>query len=106
MKKSILFLALALVGTNLYAANVPLSTIPTSWRLQNYIGDGVVSWFTGSACTNGQLSFGSNASMDDKNRYWSVIMAAKVAGKPVVVYYEDSSAPNTCIITSFLLKEE
>ena len=44
--------------------------------------------------------------MDDKNRYWSVLMAAKVAGKPVIVYYEDSAAPTHCLITSFMLKEE
>ena len=106
MNKKILILALALVGSNLYAANVPISSVPTSWRLQNYTGDNVVTWFTGSACANGQLTFGTEASMDDKNRYWSVVMAAKLASKPVVVYYENSAAPSQCLITSFMLKEE
>jgi len=106
MNRSIALLILTLVSMNIFAANVPISATPTAWRLQNCTGDGVVAWFTGSTCTNGQLTFSSNATNDDKNRFWSVIMAAKVAGKPVVVYYEDSAAPAQCIITSFLLKEE
>jgi len=106
MSRLIALITFFLLSASTFAANVPISAIPTSWRLQNYIGDNVVAFFTGSPCIYGQLSFGANATNDDKNRFWSVVMAAKVAGKPVVVYYEDSAAPAQCIITSFLLKEE
>ncbi|MEJ2043236.1 MAG: hypothetical protein P8X74_01080 [Reinekea sp.] len=106
MNRLVALFIFTFASMNIFAANVPISATPTAWRLQNYTGDNVVAWYTGSACTNGQLTFGSNASRDDKNRFWSVMMAAKVAGKPVVVFYDDSAAPARCIITSFLLKEE
>ena len=95
-----------LVFSKVDAANVFLTDVPTSWRLQNYVGDNVATWFTGSAYTNGRLTLDANASMEDKNRYWATLMATKLANKSVVVYYEDSVAPDHCLITSYFLKEE
>ncbi|MCP3661923.1 MAG: hypothetical protein GY696_05400 [Gammaproteobacteria bacterium] len=98
--------ALVTVSANVFAANVSVTATPTAWRLQNYVGDKVVAYYTGSTCDHGQLTFGSNGTNDDKNRFWSVIMSAKIARKPVIVYYDNSAAPAQCLITSFMLVEE
>ena len=76
---------------------------PAGWRLQDYPGGtpAVTVWLTGSPCTNGQLSFPSNATIDDQNRFWALIMAAKIAGQTVGVYYYVSGS--SCILQSFYL---
>jgi hypothetical protein len=33
-----------------------ISGTAKNWRLQNYVPDNVVLWFTGSPCVNGQLT--------------------------------------------------
>lgn len=76
---------------------------PAAWRLQDYPGQtpAVTAWFTGSSCTNGQLSFPSSASIDDQNRFWALIMAAKIAGQTVGVYYYVSGS--ACFLNSYYL---
>ena len=106
MYRKIVFVALCFVFSHAYATDMSIDTVPTSWRLQNYSGDKVVAFFTGSACESGRLDFRSDATLGDKNRFWSVVLTAKVANKPVVVYYDASGAPSQCLISSFLLKEE
>lgn len=82
-----------------------LDAVPTAWRLENYVGaTGVAAWFTGSTCTNGGLGFNSSATADDKNRFWSLVMTAKVSGKPIGVIYTNISG--SCQIASFYLKEQ
>lgn len=93
----ILWVSSASMAESMYA-------VPTAWRLENYIGDGVVAWYTGSTCTNGKLGFGDGASLDDKNRFWSVVMAGKTSGKRVFVYYNEESS--NCDIVSFGLDKE
>jgi hypothetical protein len=76
---------------------------PAAWRLQDYPGQtpAVTAWFTGSSCTNGQLSFPSGASIDDQNRFWALIMAAKIAGQTVGIYYYVSGS--ACFLNSYYL---
>ena len=88
-----------LTSAGAYADNVNIEANPSTWKLQNYIGDGVVLWYTGSSCASGQMTFGTGATSDDKNRLWSTVMAAKVSGRKVYVAYDNSTA--NCYITSF-----
>ena len=106
MHKKMAFLMLLSLSSSVFAANASLATVPSGWVLQNYVSDQVYAFNTGSSCTNGELTLGSNASDQDKNRFWSMIMAAKISKQKIMVYYEDSGAPNNCVITSFLLDKE
>jgi hypothetical protein len=74
---------------------------PAAWRLQDYVGIGVSVYFTGSSCSSGQLTFPSGTSSDDLNRFWSLIMAAKIAGQTVGVYYYISGT--SCLLESYYL---
>lgn len=80
-----------------------LVTVPTAWRLENYMGNETVVWNTGATgnCSISSLSFDSNASNDDRNRFWATVMTGKVALKKVFIYYDDQS----CKIISFGLQE-
>jgi hypothetical protein len=49
---------------------VELDSIPTGWKIENYIGDVIDLWWTPSPCTNGQMTLPANASADDKKRLW------------------------------------
>ncbi len=83
---------------------VQIVEVPTAWKLENYRGDEVVSWYTSSSCINGKISFSNNASVEDKNRFWSVIMVGKTARKKVFVRYD--STTDNCEINSFGLIQE
>jgi len=78
---------------------IAMEVVPSTWKLENYMGDNVVAWFTGSSCNNGRISFPSNATLDDKNRFVSVMLTAKISSKKMFVRYDDST-PN-CEIKSF-----
>lgn len=106
MKRMVLASFLILLLGKAFAGNVSLVAVPTAWKLQNYIGDNVVIWYSPSPCTNGQLTLPSNATADDKDRLWSLIMAAKISGKKMQIYYDDSEVPSKCTITSFSLMPE
>lgn len=82
------------------AAIVQISEVPANWRLENYPGGTVTLWFTGSPCTNGQLTLPASATPADVNRLWSLILGAKLANHKVFVYYDNSSAPASCPIVS------
>jgi hypothetical protein len=85
-------------------ADTEIVAIPTSWRLQNYIGTpGLVAWFTGSSCSNGVLNFSSTSTADDRNRFYSLVLTAKVSGKSIGVYYETVSG--NCQIQSFYIQQ-
>ena len=74
---------------------------PAAWRLQDYVGasPAVTVYFTGSSCTNGSLSFPPGTSIDDQNRFWSLVMAAKLAGQTVGIYYYVSGS--ACFLNSY-----
>ncbi len=79
------------------AAVVQLYEVPTTWKLENYVGGVVTTWYTGATCPDGRLSFPSTASIDEVNRYFALILAAKVSSKMVFVRYDNIS----CNIDSF-----
>ncbi len=101
MKRIIVSLICFLTAFPAYSALVQMVAVPTGWKLQNYVGNNVVAYYTGSACTYGGVQFPSGATIDDMNRFWSVIMTAQTTGAFVFVIYDNSAAPASCIITSF-----
>ncbi|AXI01490.1 hypothetical protein [Aquirhabdus parva] len=100
--KKLLFITLFTFCSFANAAVVSLSAVPTGWRLQNYTAGNVVVWYTAAAtpCVNGQLMMPAN-SESERNRFWALILAAKVANRSVYVEYDDT----TCKIISFAMKE-
>jgi len=103
MKKTLLLLAMISCISLPAMAGTQISEVPTSWRLENYpaSANGVVIWYSSSPCTNGSLTLPSGATPADMNRLWSLILAAKLSGHKVFVYYENASAPTSCPILSF-----
>ncbi len=99
--------AASVLASSATAAVQAISTVPTSWRLESYSNDeSVVVWFSPSVCSSGKLTLPAGASQALRNRFAAVIIAGKAAGKKVVVYYDDSTAPGTCTILSFGLEAE
>ncbi|WP_065187575.1 hypothetical protein [Shewanella woodyi] len=98
MKKIIIAIVLSVFMQSVFAANKNMSVVPSGWKLENYFGDSLVVFFSGSSCTNGRLSFPSNATVDDKNRFWSLILSAKATNSKVFVIYQDNS---NCTLVSF-----
>ena len=100
---ALIFLCLSFTSD---ANSLFLKEDPSSWRLENTLPEGVTVWFTSSSCVNGQLGFPSNTSSDDKNRFWSVVLAAKMSSKKVFVFYDSESTPGYCKIFSFGIDPE
>ena len=94
-------LALACTTSPVVASSNSIVAVPTAWRLENYTGGNTVVWYTGAPECTGNLSFDSNATADDRNRFWATIMTGKAAAKKVFVYYDMV----TCKIVSFGLLE-
>ena len=76
-----------------------LSAVPTAWRLQNYIPNNIVLYYTGSNCGQGILELAPNATDADKNRLYATIAAAKASQLSVYVYYTQTGTQ--CLIQSF-----
>lgn len=104
MKKAIVVTALACLGGVAHAANVLVVVNPSSWRIENYTGGNVVAWFTGSPCTNGQLTLASNATVQDHTRFYATVMSAKAANTKIFVQY-DKDLPG-CPLSSFGVPEQ
>jgi hypothetical protein len=81
-----------------------VEAVPSGWRLQNYVPNNIVLWFTGSPCFQGVLTLRSTATEKDRDRLYAMIMTAKTAGKRVVVYFTREG--ESCWIDSFVYKEE
>jgi hypothetical protein len=77
-----------------------IEAVPTAWRLEGYVWNHTVKlWYTGAPeCTNGGLN-GSALSQEDFDRLFSLVMASKIAARPVGVFYEGNGG--NCEITSF-----
>lgn len=90
-----------------YCGSVSISSDPASWRLENYVlgGQSVVLWYTGSACSNGNISLPSSATVADMNRLWYTVSLAKTTGAKIFLYYDDANAPQSCQIISFGVRE-
>ena len=97
--KNILIGIIAIFPLLANAGIVEIRDVPTTWKLENYTGNGLVAWLTGSSCKNGKVSFGSTATDDNKKRFWSSIMAAKISEQKVFVKYDNTTSG--CTIMSF-----
>lgn len=98
--RTLILLSAAYAGASSAAS---VMGVPTAWRLENNIPNGVEIWYSGSSCASGRLTLPGTATTDDKNRLWSTIMAGKTSGKQVFVYYNETLT--NCPITSFGLLE-
>ena len=101
MKKA---LALAFSALTLFAAPAAFADAffeasPATWRLQNYVPNVLVAYYTPSTCASQVITFPSNATQDDRNRFYALVLSAQTTGKKVGVYYETVSGG--CQITSF-----
>ncbi|WP_139248305.1 hypothetical protein [Janthinobacterium lividum] len=70
-----------------------------SWKLENYMADGVAIWNTPSSCNSGFISFPSNMTANDKNRYYATLIATKTSNATMFIYYDE--APGVCMLVSF-----
>lgn len=85
------------------ATPVEIHAIPTAWRLQDYGDPNLYVYFTGAKeCQNGALWLNSALAQNSKDRFWSLIMSAKISKSQVGLVYEST----TCQITTFFLLEE
>lgn len=80
------------------AAVQVLTAKPNGWKLENYLGGTIVVYFSGSQCPSGLLTFPSTATADDKNRFFSLMLAAKTARSDIFVLYNDDA---NCTVVSF-----
>jgi hypothetical protein len=77
--------------------------VPTAWRLQNYVGGGVIVYYvTAPGCTSGGIVMPASATPDEKNRFWSTILTAKATGKAIGIYY--SVTGSNCTVDSFYIQ--
>lgn len=60
-------------------------------------------WYSGSTCTNGQLTFSPTATADERNRFFAMILTAKVSRKVVGIYYDNVNG--SCQINSFYMQQ-
>jgi hypothetical protein len=74
----------------------------TSWKLENYMADGVAIWNTPSSCTSGGITFPANMTVADKNRFYATLIAAKTSNATMFIYYDE--APGMCMLVSFGLQ--
>lgn len=91
-----------LIASEATAAEASFVAVPTAWRLEDYTNGIIAAYFTPSQCTSGQILFPASASNEVKNRFWSLVMTAKVARKPIGVFYDTT----TCQITHYFMAEE
>lgn len=77
--------------------NYSASSGQPSWKLENYMGNSIVIWNTGSSCEGGSLTMPEGATTGDKNRLYATLTAAKASGVTMYIYYETAD----CKIISF-----
>lgn len=93
------FTAISVLFVQPCSADALLSGVPTGWLIQQYVGAQLSTFNAGSSCAQGSLNFTAAATSDEKNRYISMVVTAKAAGRNMRVYYETSTG--YCYITSF-----
>lgn len=84
------------------AAVVQLTDFPANWRLENYPGGPVQISRSASLCYAGIMTLPATATANDVNRLWALILAAKLGGHKVTIFYDQ--IPN-CPIVSFGMDE-
>lgn len=66
----VFFLFLISLSSIVSADIKQITADPTPWKIENYFGDSLVVFFSGSVCASGRLSFPNKATVGDKNRFW------------------------------------
>ena len=79
-----------------------LVEVPTAWRLEVFTSSHTVAVFFTSAsnCTTGKMTLG-NASADDENKFYALVLSAKMAKKPIGLFYTASNG--ACVIETFYI---
>jgi hypothetical protein len=96
---AVLALAIAPFVAGTASANTIESTV-NSWLVQDYpSGQGIVLWYTGSACTSGQLLFNVGEPIERHNRLLAMVLAAKAMNARVHLDYDIVNG--SCIISDF-----
>lgn len=90
-------LAVLCVCSSAIAEQQFISVDPNTIRLENYRGDNIVLWFTGSNCSNGSVST-SKLSAAEKNRLVALVLSGKATGKKVFFFVD---VADRCEVTSF-----
>ena len=98
----IVLASLVLFSQSAKADNM-IYTVPTGWRLQNFVGSHVVAYYAGTSCFGGQVLMPSTSTDEEEDRFIAMVTTAKVTGRNMGVYYETSSG--NCYITSFFLQD-
>ena len=89
------------------SATANVTAVPTGWKLQSYGGVSTTLWYTGSPCTNGQLTFDASESPDRNKLLWATILAAKSAQLPVSIDYDigNNAGGTICVIRTFAIEK-
>ena len=100
---------LAVVGcaTTSFATERNFEAVPTTWMLQNYLTgqpQGIVIWRTDAPApcagwggsSSKPFTF-SNATENEANRLWSLMLTAQATNTKIGIWYDDQ----TCNMTSF-----
>ncbi|KOP26167.1 hypothetical protein AMR41_12990 [Hapalosiphon sp. MRB220] len=81
-----------------------VSGVAKTWRLENYVPDNVVIWYSGSACASGQLILPASATKEDRDRLFTTVSLSKTTDRPIFVNYVINSG--ICNIVSFGMLEQ
>lgn len=87
-----------------HAQNINIEEVPTSWRMENYPNNDIVAWIYSLAAApcNSKIEFAQNATTDDRNRFWSLVLSAKLSGRAVGLYVSPENG--ACRIWSFYIQ--
>ena len=53
--RNLMFAGLLFISSFAQAETLSINTVPTGWKLENYFGDYIVVFFSGSVCANGKF---------------------------------------------------
>lgn len=103
-KRSRWLAALVAITAPISASSQTLFTfeeVPTNWRLQVYVGEGPVIWYTPTSC-NGRLEV-AHMSPSEQDKLWALVLAAKLANHRVgIEYYVQGTG---CFIRSYFIQQ-
>lgn len=83
-----------------------INSLPNGWRLEQYstdIGEELVIRFVNSTPCDNNI-YTHNLSTPLKNRFYALMLSAKIAKKPVTLYYLyhlDNASNKSCELVSF-----
>lgn len=93
-------LILFAITTSASAVVVQMVANPNDgFKLEMYNGGDLVTWFAGSSCDQGKVSIRAVEPEEYKNRYWALILSAKLANRNIFIRYENTDPD--CPIASY-----